>query len=63
MTNAVRRGQIGKAVQQVMVGEEAKEMRSKARMLKEMAKKAVEEGGSSYDDLNGLIRELSSYQA
>ncbi|KAI8532763.1 hypothetical protein RHMOL_Rhmol11G0239300 [Rhododendron molle] len=62
MNNGVRREEIGKTVRQVMVGEEAEEMRNKARGFKEMAKKAIEEGGSSYADLNGLIRELSSYR-
>ncbi|KAE9447179.1 hypothetical protein C3L33_20932, partial [Rhododendron williamsianum] len=59
----VRREEIGKAVQRVMVGEEAEKMRNKARGFKEMAAKAIEEGGSSQADLNFLIRELSSYQA
>ncbi|KAI8532762.1 hypothetical protein RHMOL_Rhmol11G0239200 [Rhododendron molle] len=63
VNNGVRREEIGKAVQQVMVGEEAEEMRNKARGFKEMAKKAVEIGESSYTDLNCLILELSSYRA
>ncbi|KAH7833158.1 hypothetical protein Vadar_003571 [Vaccinium darrowii] len=58
----VKREEIGKAVRRVMVGEEGEEMRTKARGFKEMAKKAVEEGGSSYTNLNGLIHELSSYR-
>ncbi|KAK7838881.1 udp-glycosyltransferase 73b4 [Quercus suber] len=40
-----------------MGGEEAKEMRSKAKVLGEMVRGAVDEGGSSYD-LNTLIEEL-----
>ncbi|XP_058190880.1 scopoletin glucosyltransferase-like [Rhododendron vialii] len=55
----VRREEIGKAVQRVMVGEEAEKMRDKARGFKEMAAKVIEEGGSSQADLNFLIRELS----
>ncbi|KAL3614235.1 hypothetical protein CASFOL_042309 [Castilleja foliolosa] len=35
------------------------EMRSQAKFYKEMARKAVEEGGSSYEALNALIDELS----
>ncbi|KAK6136888.1 hypothetical protein DH2020_029374 [Rehmannia glutinosa] len=49
------------AVERVMVGEAAEEMRSRAKSFKEMAKKAVEEGGSSYSGLNALIDELSIY--
>ncbi|KAI8532767.1 hypothetical protein RHMOL_Rhmol11G0239700 [Rhododendron molle] len=59
----VKGEEIGKAVRRVMVGEEAEEMRNKARGFKEMAKKAVEEGGLSYTDLNSLIHELSSCRA
>ncbi|CAL5385905.1 unnamed protein product [Camellia sinensis] len=52
---------IAKAVKRVMeAGEEAEGMRTRARAVKDMAKKAVEEGGSSYSDLNALIREMSS---
>lgn len=49
---------IEKVVTQIMVGEKAKEMRSRAKKLGEMARKSVEEGGSSYKDLNALIQEL-----
>ncbi|KAL8474652.1 hypothetical protein ACS0TY_031191 [Phlomoides rotata] len=41
-----------------MVGE----MRSRAKYYQEMARKAVEEGGSSYTSLNALIEELSTYE-
>jgi scopoletin glucosyltransferase len=51
---------VEKAVKTVMEGEDAKEMRNKAKVLAEMAKKAVEEGGSSYSQLNALIEELVS---
>ncbi|KAF3435440.1 hypothetical protein FNV43_RR22529 [Rhamnella rubrinervis] len=53
----VRREAIEKAVRRI-VGEEAQEMRSKARALGEMATMAVEEGGSSFSDLDALIQEL-----
>ncbi|KAM3695064.1 hypothetical protein ACJW31_07G102600 [Castanea mollissima] len=43
------------AMRQILVGEEV----AKARALEEMARRAVEEGGSSYFDLNALIEELS----
>ncbi|XP_059652916.1 scopoletin glucosyltransferase-like [Cornus florida] len=49
------------AVKEVMVGEEAEERRRRARTLKEMAWKAVDEGGSSYIDLDDLIKELNAY--
>lgn len=39
-------------------GEEAQERRKRARELGEMAMKAVEKGGSSYEDLSNLIQEL-----
>lgn len=55
--------EIAKAMNKIMVGEEATEMRNRARGLKEMAKEAVEEGGSSYSDLEALLQELSSYGA
>ncbi|KAI6701371.1 hypothetical protein NL676_015695 [Syzygium grande] len=41
-------------------GEEAAEMRRKAQELGEKAKRAVEEGGSSYEDVVALIQELKS---
>lgn len=51
----VKMEQIEKAVKKLMVGEKAEEMRSRAKTLGEMAKSAVEEGGTSYSDLSGLI--------
>ncbi|KAK9287564.1 hypothetical protein L1049_015985 [Liquidambar formosana] len=59
---SVKRENIEKAVTQLMAGEEAEEMRNRARALKEMARRATEEGGSSYSDLNALIDELRSYR-
>ncbi|CAN1197388.1 Scopoletin glucosyltransferase [Linum perenne] len=56
----VGRGDIERAVRQVMVGEEAEEMRERAMELKEKAVKANEEGGSSYSDLKSLLQELAS---
>ncbi|KAG6628908.1 hypothetical protein CIPAW_14G045400 [Carya illinoinensis] len=51
---------IEKAVRHLMEGEEAKEMRSRAKELGEMARRAIEEGGSSYSHLNALIEELKA---
>ncbi|XP_048322281.2 UDP-glucose flavonoid 3-O-glucosyltransferase 7 [Ziziphus jujuba] len=58
MVDCMKREAIENAVSRIMVGEEAEEMRSRARALGEMAKGAVEEGGSSCSDLNALIEEL-----
>ncbi|KAI5314674.1 hypothetical protein L3X38_043850 [Prunus dulcis] len=55
---SVERDAIEKAVAQVMVGDEAEEMRSRARGLRELARRDIEKGGSSYSDLNALIEEL-----
>ncbi|KAM5549395.1 scopoletin glucosyltransferase-like [Rosa sericea] len=49
---------IEKVVKQIMVGEEAEGMRSRAKKLGEVARTSVVEGGSSYKDLNRLISEL-----
>lgn len=48
-----------KAVRRIMEGGEVEEMRKRVKMLSELAKKSVEEDGSSYCDLNALIEELS----
>ncbi|XP_074558521.1 scopoletin glucosyltransferase-like [Curcuma longa] len=52
--------QIEKALRRLMDdgGEEAKSMRTKVRELALMAKKATEEGGSSYDDVDKLVSDL-----
>ncbi|KAL5562478.1 hypothetical protein UlMin_032225 [Ulmus minor] len=50
--DSVKREAIEKAVRRIMEGEEAEEMRSRARELGEMARRAFEVGGSSYLDLN-----------
>ncbi|RZC82107.1 hypothetical protein C5167_044893 [Papaver somniferum] len=42
-------------------GEDAKNMRKRAKEISEMAKKSVEEGGSSYADLTSLIEEMRIY--
>lgn len=58
-SEGVGREAVAEAVERVIAGEEAAEMRRRAEGYKEMAKKAVEEGGSSYDSLNALIEDLS----
>lgn len=54
----VKREDIMKAVRRSMVGEEAEEMRNRAKALKVMAMKATEEGGSSNNDLKALVEDL-----
>ncbi|KFK30053.1 hypothetical protein AALP_AA7G210800 [Arabis alpina] len=56
----ISREKVEKAVREVLVGEEAEERRRRAKKLAEMAKAAVEEGGSSFNDLNSFIEEFSS---
>ncbi|MED6132869.1 hypothetical protein PIB30_022781 [Stylosanthes scabra] len=51
---------VEKAVRKIMEGEEAEEMRKKAKVLSNLVEGAVEEGGSSYTDLDALIQDLSS---
>ncbi|GAB4838714.1 hypothetical protein Ancab_028257 [Ancistrocladus abbreviatus] len=58
---SVKRDAIKKAVREIMTGEEAEQRRNRAKKLKEMAWKAVGEGGSSYSDLGSLVEELSSH--
>ncbi|XP_062090560.1 UDP-glucose flavonoid 3-O-glucosyltransferase 7-like [Humulus lupulus] len=59
----VKREAIEKAVRRVMEGEEAEQMRSRVKGLAELAKRAVEEGGSSCLDLNKLIEELTQHRS
>ncbi|GMN37685.1 hypothetical protein TIFTF001_007013 [Ficus carica] len=59
----VKREAVEKAVRNVMEGEEAEEMRSRAKRFAEMARRAVEEGGSSVSDLDALFEDLRSQRA
>ncbi|KMT01176.1 hypothetical protein BVRB_9g224280 [Beta vulgaris subsp. vulgaris] len=54
----VKKNDIEKALREVMEGNEAEERRTRAKEYKEMAWKALQEGGSSYSDLSALIDEL-----
>ncbi|KAI6701347.1 hypothetical protein NL676_015671 [Syzygium grande] len=57
----VGREKVEAAVRKLMDGgEKAAEMRRRAKDLGEKAKRAVEEGGSSYEDAKALIQELKS---
>uniref|UniRef100_A0AAU8G9D7 UDP-glucose glucosyltransferase n=1 Tax=Rheum palmatum TaxID=137221 RepID=A0AAU8G9D7_RHEPA len=60
---SVGREAVEEAVRRAMVGAEAEEMRGRAAELKEMAWKAVEEGGSSFEELSHLLQELRSFDA
>ncbi|KAB1993655.1 hypothetical protein ES319_D13G046000v1 [Gossypium barbadense] len=51
----VTKENITSAISQLMVGEEANDLRNRASALKWMAKRAVEEGGSSHSDLKALL--------
>ncbi|KAK1558826.1 hypothetical protein Q3G72_007148 [Acer saccharum] len=55
----VKRDDVKEAVTKLMVGEEGEEMRIRAGKLKEMARRATEEGGSSYSDLHAFLEELT----
>ncbi|XP_059447526.1 scopoletin glucosyltransferase-like isoform X1 [Corylus avellana] len=56
--NSINKEAMEKAVKRIMVGEEAEKMRSRAKALGDMARRAMEEEGSSYSDLSSLIEEL-----
>ncbi|OWM83706.1 scopoletin glucosyltransferase-like [Punica granatum] len=56
----VGRKEIEGAVLRFMVGEEAVEIRRRAKALGEAARRAVERGGSSYCDAEALLAELRS---
>ncbi|PWA95708.1 scopoletin glucosyltransferase [Artemisia annua] len=51
---------IANAVARLMGTEEGQEMRRRARVLKDKAKTAIEEGGSSYSDLTAFINEIKA---
>lgn len=53
---------IEKAVGVLVAGEETEGMRNRARELGDLAKRAVEEGGSSDTDLRSLMQELRIYR-
>ena len=59
MEDTTKREPILKEVTRLIVGEEVEEMRSRARVILEMARRAVEEGGSAYSNLKVLILHLT----
>lgn len=59
---SVKKEEVKDAVNQLMGdGQEAKDMRKRARELGEKAKRSVEKGGSSYNDLSSVIDDLKGY--
>lgn len=58
MGDSIKWDALEKTVMRIM--EEAEEMRNKVKVLAQMARRAVGEGGSSYSHLNALIEELGS---
>ncbi|XP_010691724.2 scopoletin glucosyltransferase [Beta vulgaris subsp. vulgaris] len=59
--DVVEHNDIEKAIKNIMEGDETQAMRNRAKNLKEMARKAMEEDGSSYRDLCSLINELRDH--
>ncbi|KAL0438176.1 UNVERIFIED_CONTAM: UDP-glycosyltransferase 73C3 [Sesamum latifolium] len=63
-TVQVKKDQIKRVIEKLTEeGEEANEMRKRAKELGEIAKKAVEEGGSSYGNVTSLIQDAVAEQA
>ncbi|RAL39665.1 hypothetical protein DM860_003198 [Cuscuta australis] len=60
-SDGVKREAVSETIKKVMVGEEAEEMRNRAKALKGKAREAVEEGGSSHSGLSDLLDELRTY--
>lgn len=60
---AIGREKIEKAVAEVMGGEGGERRRGRARELGEMAKRAVEEGGSSDVDFKRLMEDIRNFRA
>ncbi|XP_021752962.1 scopoletin glucosyltransferase-like [Chenopodium quinoa] len=52
-----------KAMKSVMIDEIAQDMRNRVQKLKEMARKTISEGGSSYSQLTALITEIKSFKS
>ncbi|KAL4588695.1 hypothetical protein LXL04_001590 [Taraxacum kok-saghyz] len=60
--DGVKREAVEKAVVRLMGGEEGDEMRRRAQVLKEKARTAVKEGGSSYSDLDTFIQDIKTFK-
>ncbi|CAH9125780.1 unnamed protein product [Cuscuta epithymum] len=62
-SDGVKKEDIAEAIKKVMVGPESGEMRNRAAALKNSARKAIENGGSSFSDLTYLLDELRTNRA
>ncbi|KAF3656406.1 Anthocyanin 3'-O-beta-glucosyltransferase [Capsicum annuum] len=60
-SEGVKSEAIAKAIKRVMVSEEAEGFRSSAKAYKEMARQAIERGGSSYTGLTTLLQDIGAY--
>jgi UDP:flavonoid glycosyltransferase YjiC (YdhE family) len=54
----VKRGEVEKLVNELMVGEKVKKMRKKAMELKKKAEEDTRQGGRSYMNLDKVIKEV-----
>ncbi|KAH1030154.1 hypothetical protein J1N35_002116 [Gossypium stocksii] len=61
LENKCERGEIERAIKRLMVDKEGKEMRHRAKNLKERIQLDIREGGSSYNSLNKLIELIMSF--
>ncbi|PHU10447.1 Scopoletin glucosyltransferase [Capsicum chinense] len=62
-SDGVKREEIARTIKRVMVSEEAEGFRSRAKAYKEMARQAIEGGGSSYTGLTTLLQDIGSYSS
>nr|GEX64661.1 UDP-glycosyltransferase 76H1-like [Tanacetum cinerariifolium] len=56
----LERGEIEKMIRKVIVDEEGEKMRLRANGMKEMVKRALENGGSSHDSMEALVNFILS---
>ncbi|MBA0818189.1 hypothetical protein Gohar_021141 [Gossypium harknessii] len=61
LENMCERGEVERAIKRLMVDKEGKEMRQRAKNLKERIQLDIREGGSSYNYLNKLIELIMSF--
>ncbi|KAL1161177.1 hypothetical protein V6Z11_A07G116500 [Gossypium hirsutum] len=61
LENMCERGEVERAIKRLMVDKEGKEMRQRAKNLKERIQLDIREGGSSYNSLNELIELIMSF--
>ncbi|XP_023528699.1 UDP-glycosyltransferase 73C6-like [Cucurbita pepo subsp. pepo] len=57
----VKREKVREAIEMVFDGEDREEMRQRSKKLAVMAKRAVEEGGSSHSDIKLLIQDIVAH--